>query len=255
MTPLPHLSAPHAVMPAPGRILVSLRPARSSHVWIVTFTDLVMLLLAFFVLLFAMSDIDLGRYGALSRSTGQALADPNLAEIEVPTSDFAIQQRDLRPAEDLGFLKAVITDALSKDERFGQIATRITPEYLVVSLPGSLLFAPGSADLSEQAEATVFDLAGLLGALDNAIAVSGHVGPMGVQSAPYVSAWELSLVRAVVVSEALKASGFSGSLTVLGRADIDYRTRAQNLPELAKAVLAATADRVDIVIFPHMSGV
>lgn len=238
-----------------GRVAVSARPARSTHVWLVTFSDLVLLLLTFFVLLFAMSDIDLGRYGALSRSTGQAIADPNLIDAPAPTSDFAIQQRELIPAEDLGFLKAIITDALAKDARFGQVATRLTGEYLVLSLPGSLLFTPGSAIMTPQAEAAVFDLAGLLGALDNAIAVSGHVGPAVLGDEPFLSAWELSLVRALTVSDSLRKSGFAGPLTVLGRADIDYRTRSQNLPELAKAVLAAAADRVDIVIFPHMSGV
>ena len=101
----------------------------------------------------------------------------------------------------------------------------------------------------------MFDLAGLLSALDNAIAVSGHVGPTPLLDEPFLSAWELSLVRAVTVSEALRNSGYAGPLTVMGRADNDYRTRSQNLPDFAKAVLAGAADRVDIVIFPHMSGV
>ena len=73
-------------VPQQGRIPVSLQPARSSHVWILTFSDLVLLLLTFFILLFAMSDIDLERYGALSRSTGQALADPILDTSQTPTS-------------------------------------------------------------------------------------------------------------------------------------------------------------------------
>ena len=242
-------------VPQQGRIPVSLRSYHSSHIWLMIFSDLILLLLTFFVLLFAMSDIDLGRYGALSRSTGQAFSDPVLAETQTLSSNFAIPQRELRPAENLGYLKAIITNALSKDPRFGQVATRLTDEYLVLSLPGSLLFGPGSTAMTEKAQAAIFDLAGLLSALDNAIAITGHVGPTGPFEAPFLSPWELSLVRAVVVSEELRNSGFVGPLTVLGRSDNDYKTRSFNLPELARSVLAAVADRVDIVIFPHKSGV
>ncbi|MBT4738806.1 MAG: hypothetical protein HN793_06335 [Rhodospirillaceae bacterium] len=142
---------------------------RASQVWLLTFTDLVLILLTFFILLFAMSDIDLGRYGALSRSTGMALSEPMLAETQAPTSNFTIPQRELRPAEDLGFLRAVVTQALLREARFGTVATRLTDEYLVLSLPGSLLFAPGSAQISAAANAAVFDLAGLLSVLENEI--------------------------------------------------------------------------------------
>lgn len=227
---------------------------RATQVWLLTFSDLVLLLLTFFILLFAMSDIDLGRYGALSRSTGLASVQPLLAETQEPTSDFTISQRELRPAEDLGYLKSVITQSLTKDARFGTVATRLTDEYLVLSLPSALLFRPGSAELGEAASSAIFDLAGLLSALGNAIAVTGHVGPEEIGFAPFLSDWELSLARAVVVSQSLRQSGYIGPMTVFGRSDIDYQTRSQNLPDAARAVLAAAADRVDIVIFPHESG-
>lgn len=231
------------------------RPSSSAHVWLVTFSDLVLLLLSFLVLLFAMSDLDLGRYAALSRSTGGALTQPVLVETQSPTLNFTIPQREMRPGEDLGFLKSVITDGLSRDARFGQVATRLTEEYLILSLPGSLLFRPGSAELSADARAAIFDVAGLLNVLENSVAVAGFVGPEGLDEAPFVSAWELSLARAVVVSESLKQSGYEGPLTVLGKGDADFVARSQNLPEIARAAIAAAADRVDIVIFPHKSGV
>lgn len=226
----------------------------SSHVWLVTFSDLVLLLLTFLVLLFAMSDIDLGRYGALSRSTGSALTQPVLEETQAPSLDFAIPQTEIRPGEDLGYLRAVITDALSRDERFGQIATRLTEEYLVLSLPGSLLFESGTATLGQDAQTAIFDIAGLLSALDNGIAITGHVGPAGLDRAPFVSAWELSLARAVVVSEGLRGSGYRGPLTVLGQGNVDFITRAQYLADPARAAMASAADRVDIVIFPYQPG-
>lgn len=231
------------------------RRSSSAHVWLVTFSDLVLLLLSFLVLLFAMSDIDLGRYAALSRSTGVALTQPDVAETQTPTLSFAIPKKEVRPGEDLGFLKSVITDGLSRDARFGQVATRLTEEYLVLSLPGSLLFKPGSTDLSADARAAIFDIAGLLNVLENSIAVAGFVGPTGLGNAPFLSTWELSLARAVVVSESLRKSGYDGPLTVLGKGDVDFVARSQNLPEIARAAIAAAADRVDIVIFPHKSGV
>ncbi len=228
---------------------------RSSVAWLLTFSDLVLLLLTFFILLFAMSDIDLGRYGALSRSTGLSLSDPLRDETQSPTTNFTIPQQDLPRAADLGFLKAVVSDALSKDARFGRVSTRLTEEYLVLSLPGSLLFEAGSATIGEQARSALFDLAGLLSALENEVAVTGHVGPEGVSSAGFLTTWELSLARAVRVSDVLRQSGYQGDMTVFGRADLDFKMRSQNLPEAARNALAEAADRVDIVIFPYVSGV
>ncbi len=228
---------------------------RSSVAWLLTFSDLVLLLLTFFILLFAMSDIDLGRYGALSRSTGLSLSDPLRDETQSPTTNFTIPQQDFPPASDLGFLKAVVSDALSKDARFGRVSTRLTEEYLVLSLPGSLLFEAGSADIGEQARAALFDLAGLLSALENEVAVTGHVGPEGFNSTPFLTTWELSLARAVRVSDVLSQSGYQGEMRVFGRADLDFKIRSQNLPAAARNALAEAADRVDIVIFPYVSGV
>jgi flagellar motor protein MotB/type III secretion system FlhB-like substrate exporter len=225
-------------------------PGRATQVWLLTFSDLVLLLLTFFILLFAMSDIDLGRYGALSRSTGLASVEPLLAETQEPTSDFTISQRELRPAEDLGYLKSVVTQSLTRDARFGTVATRLTDEYLVLSLPSSLLFKPGSAELSEAATSAVFDLAGLLSVLENAIAVTGHVGPEEIGSEPFLSDWELSLARAVRVSQSLRQSGYIGPMTVFGRSDIDYQTRSQNLPEPAREALAAVPNASVVITNP-----
>lgn len=226
-----------------------------SRTWLVTFSDLVLLLLTFLILLFAMSDIDLGRYGALSRSTGAPLTVSLVGQAQDPDLEFAIAQSQARPGEDIGYLRAIITDALSSDARFGTISTRLTEEYLVLSLPSALLFAPGSAQLGQDAQATIFDIAGLLGALDNGIAVKGHVGPIGPTEEPFLTAWELSLARAVVVSEGLRSAGLNGALTILGQGNADFVARSQNLSQAAQAAMAGVADRVDIIIFPHRSGV
>ncbi len=227
-------------------------PARGPNIWLVTFTDLVLLLLTFFVLLFAMSDIDLGRFGAMSRSAGLAGGTQLIGTAPEPSLDYTIPQRQVYPGGELGYLRAVITQSLSNEERFGVITTRLTNEYLVLSVPGALLFAPGSAEVIQPARDSLFELAPLLDALNNELAITGHVGPSGVQDAPYVSAWELSLARAIAVANILNRSGVQRPMTVLGRGDMDYTTRSPDLPALAQAALALAADRVDILIFPHM---
>ena len=226
-----------------------LRPA--ANVWLITFTDLVLLLLTFFVLLFAMSDIDLGRFSAMNRSAGLADGSQIVGAAPEPGLDYSIPQRQVFPGGELGYLRAVVSRALSEGDQFGVVSTRLTNEYLILSLPGALFFAPGSAELTNQARDSLFQLAPLLDALDNELAVTGHVGPSGVQNAPFVSDWELSLARAIAVSKALSDSGVRQSMTVLGRGNMDYSDRAQDLPALAQAALALAADRVDILIFPH----
>lgn len=214
-------------------------------VWLLTFTDLVLLLLTFFVMLFSMSELD--------RMTFQQMinAIPERRDVIVPETPPASEtthtvEHVARPlAENLSYLRGVLkqhmaTDALLRDVRLYTDGG----DRLILSLPGDLLFQPQTAKPVTQSQQALEELATLLARLDNRLTLTGHTSSHPYEGDAYSSNWELSIVRAAAVANMLRASGYDGDLRVTGRADGQINLLA-SLPEAQRQTLA---NRVDIEI-------
>ena len=152
--------------------------------WIVTFSDLLVLLMTFFVLLFASSDpIKEKLQEAFGQSSGvfgmlrRSLIEDITAVPRVQISQDRIQ--------------VLLAEAGASD-----IEVRQDERGLVVTLPSDAYFEPGSTRLTETAVKRVGVLADLLRFTTHKIRVEGHTDNREVSSATYPSSWELSLGRA-----------------------------------------------------------
>ncbi len=219
--------------------------------WLVTFSDLVVLMLAFFVLLFSMSDFRADSFERLSRSlTGTFRTAPAVSS--APEGGPAGLAGALQPrGQDLGYLAGVLRTTFAADDRFSGAMVQWLDQRLVILLPADLLFAAGSATMATAARPVVDELAGLLGNLRNRVAVAGHTAPGGdtggTGNAASADGWALSLARAAAVANGLYRAGYAADLQVWAHAD----TRADSLAELSAAERARLARRVDLVVLPE----
>ena len=227
---------------------------RQTDVWLITFSDLVLLLLTFMVLIFAMSTPDLRRFEQLATGAKAAFGI-GIIEVEAPeTATFSAPLVNRPKASDLTFLASLLESSLSEFSEDGRIDVRRTEEYLVVSLPGDLAFEDGQASLSDDARRALFDMTAVLNNLDNQIAIAGHTDPIPLGDAPFLTNWELSLARAAQVANALTEAGYQKEVIIFGRADSDFARLGQAFPELDLSDRYAAARRVDIIILPNISG-
>ena len=231
---------------APGRDAFDQgrRGGDSAGAWMVTFTDLVALLLTFFVMIFAMSHVKTADWSSLTESlrrhlnsvAGQTVASPSL-RMDVPSPDR-------QPGADLDYLAELLAGHLSEAPALADARLRRGEDRLFVSLPADLLFTAGDFTLTPQAADAVFELGGVLRNMPNALAVVGHADPRKPDSS-YPSNWELSLLRAQSVAAALRAGGVDGRIRARGQGD----SRFAELPVRAEqADRFALARRVDLVI-------
>ncbi|MBT4464262.1 MAG: chemotaxis protein MotB, partial [Rhodospirillaceae bacterium] len=117
--------------------------------WMITFTDLVSLMLTFFVLLFSMSNIKVDRWNDVIDALSQSL-NPSSTKAEASaTSSFNIETLFRKRAINLDYLASVLTDATSKDELLMNSRLLRMEDRLVIALPGDLLFEPGKAVLND----------------------------------------------------------------------------------------------------------
>jgi len=219
--------------------------------WMVTFTDLVSLMLTFFVLLYSMSSLQIDKWDKMTDNLSQTLNPNKIKTVAAATAEFNIGTIFRRPATNLDYLSSVLSAGVANDPLLSKSRVMLLEDRLVIALPGDLLFPPGKADMPKEARAALFTLGGLLSNVSNQIGVNGHTDP--VPPAPgkgFTSNWELSMARASAVANALRRSGYTNDIFAFGYAD----SRFQQLPKMEASARSALGRRVDIIIFSSAGG-
>lgn len=175
---------------------VPTRPAAADR-WVVPYADLVTLLLAFFVTLYAVSRVDLDRLEPASTALqaafdGGAPAPPagGPATIVAPPRVVAGAPLD---AIERGLQQAIAQAGLE-----GRVGLTRDERGVVLSLPESAAFDSGRAELTPGTSALLADVGRELQPLQNDVRVEGHTDDRPVSGA-FRSNWELSTARASAV--------------------------------------------------------
>lgn len=226
--------------------------ARPSMAWMVTFTDLVSLMLTFFVLLFAMSSVKVDKWDTMIDALSQTLNPEKVETIAAATARHNISTVFRKRSVNLDYLAVVLEEAMAKNELLNKSRIMRLDDRLVVALPGDLLFEPASADLGKRARDAMFLLGGLLRNVGNQIGVNGHSDPEKPSSNAFSSNWQLSLARAVAVANMLKQSGYEDGIIPFGFASGRYSELPAHLSDAERKALGR---RVDLVILPTVGGV
>ncbi len=224
-----------------------LRPHRRKNdpnAWLVTFTDLIALMLTFFVMLFAMSNVKTDQWQSVTDSLQQRLSTLLDQPQASPTFKLDMPAADRTPGDDLDYVTEVLRAQLAEHEQLQRSVVRRESGRVFVSLPADMLFDSGEFELTDRAARAVFALGGMLRNFENRIEVAGHADPRQPQSR-YPSNWELSLLRAQSVAAALGKAGYEAPVVARGYGDSQYGELPQNLSEGQRQALAR---RVDVVI-------
>jgi chemotaxis protein MotB len=168
--------------------------------WLMSYADLVTLLLALFTTLYAASSIDAQKLGPLTVSLNQAFDGPPVsaaahddrASIVPPVTVVAGDH----PRSDLQLrLAADLADAITLD----RIAMHRDARGLILSLPEEAAFPVASADVTPEARALINRIAAAVAPTNNGIRIEGHTDDVPISTSRYSSNWELSTARASAV--------------------------------------------------------
>jgi chemotaxis protein MotB len=252
--------------------------------WLLTYSDLITLLMALFVIMWSISSVNISKFDQLKASlksafSGKVLPDNTsiLQGQQAPFQQDGTPIQHQTPAQLLQIhsISAQITASISQaaaqqDQENLQRLERQVAAYarahgfakevketidqrgLVVRLlTDRVLFASGQAVLEPRAFPLLGEIAGLLAApaIANAVRVEGNTDNLPIHSGPYPSNWELSSARADAVLEFLLVHGVrAGRLSATGYG-------AEN-PLATNATPAGRAinRRVEIVILRRAKG-
>lgn len=224
---------------------------QGAAIWLVSFTDVMALMLTFFVMLFAMSepekeqwsDVMLSLESELNSYYGPALN-------QGPQETINLAKIDLDRALDIGYLTLLVREIVDGNDALSDAVINREHDHMVISLPDNLLFDGGSAEPKDAGLRALYALGGPLTRIKNRIEVVGHADPrpVGERNEAYDSNWDLSLARALNVAAVLENVGYDKHITVQGFSDGRYKDIGNNMPEDQRLALSR---RVDIVVMNH----
>lgn len=197
--------------------------------WMVSYADFITLLFAFFVVLYAISSLNEGKYRVVANSLVGAFRNaPPIAEAsgvqlqDVTPGKLAQQRRTneaiRREREQMTRMARDINKALAALVNQGQVRVTQSPRGIRVEINASVLFAPGDAKLDAETSQVLKAVATVLKDDDHAIQIEGHTDSVPIKNAAFPSNWELSAVRASSVVRLFAENGIAESrLAVIGK--------------------------------------
>lgn len=180
--------------------------------WLVSYSDLVTLLFAFFVMMYSVSQVNEQKYRVLSSTLASAFGDPaatNLPAQASPSSTItSLERGQISPGQTSSqALGRQLQSALAGLLSTQAITIRAAAEWVEIDVDANLLFDSASAQPSAQARQVFARVAQVLGDLDNPIEVAGHTDDLPISTAEFASNWELSAARAAAAVRLLAAGG------------------------------------------------
>ncbi len=194
-----------------------------SNAWMATFSDLLMLMLTFFVLLLTMSSMDDQKVKSLTRDGIQMSPSTNknsnveFDDVElsrVSNTIAAMQALTASPHSETkqGDVKLGMEDLLKASGIHASAWVEVRPDGVLVNLDGGVAFEPGTAKLTPEAERFVKSFASVVKDDGLNVAVDSWVRGEG-DFTQQDAAWELSLKRSEAVVSRLFKSGLNGTRT------------------------------------------
>lgn len=253
--------------------------APGSPAWMATFSDLMNLLLCFFVLLFSMSNMDAQKLEQVAASFssnfsifpggGSAIGDGILisngvsqlsqldnyiystgASADTDTESDEMEEFEEKQLAASEALAERVQEAVDESQFANEIDVDFTSQYVSLTLNGALLFDSGSAELKEDSKPLLDKVGQILTRYaQSTIEIEGHTDNVPIHNAKYADNNELSSFRA------LSVFNYFMETTYLDPANIKHSGRGEYVPVADNSTPEGRAHnrRVEIKIYHSLS--
>ncbi|WP_375177424.1 flagellar motor protein MotB [Marinobacter mobilis] len=249
--------------------------------WVVTFADLMSLLMCFFVLLLSFSEIDAQKFKQIAGELAQAFGvqrevpaleipmgtspvfdqfspappEPTVVnEVRQTTSEQAPELDTLRGRAEADIQRQLdqqaqetttrVAEVLDEAIRDGRVQLAEDEHRIVIRIEERGSFPSGSADITWEFEGLLLEMAEVFADIPGKLTIEGHTDNVPIRSDRFRSNWDLSAVRASSVANVLLESGAVEPQRLVVKGLADTRPRANNDSTESRALNR----RVEIII-------
>jgi chemotaxis protein MotB len=207
--------------------------------YLITYADLITLLLGLFIILYAASNIDVLKYEKMITAMGSVFgneASGKIVPIQSEAKIFEISPYDK--------IKQDVNQLIKDNQYEANLRLEENERGITIHILEDIIFPSGSAELNTNSKLVLSKLAAIIAVLPNDIRIEGHTDNIPISSGLFRSNWHLSVARALntayflIDSEKLSPD----KVSIVGYAE--YRPMESNETKEGRA----TNRRVDLVI-------
>ena len=179
--------------------------AHMDESWLIPYADLLTLLLALFIVLYASSNIDQTKYNAMAAAFYQEMAESgglmDMPIFRTPTDETTPEDQEEKVSEEQSMedLLTMLQEVISAEGLQDSVSTTIDARGLIISMSDAVLFDPGQAVIRDRYRNALIIIGQTIDKLPNYIRIEGHTDNVPQFSEIYPSNWELSSGRATSV--------------------------------------------------------
>lgn len=175
--------------------------------WVVTYGDMMSLLLTFFILLVSFSTIQETKFKEAMESLQGALGVLKQYPTAIEQPNIQIPQPRQTENEMIYYQVRQLEQFLLDNKMDKQVRVEVTADGITLSIVDSTLFASAQAELEPGARQLLDRIAIMLGGVGKEITISGHTDSIPINTARFPSNWELSSARAISVARRFQSRG------------------------------------------------
>ncbi|HSG23343.1 MAG TPA: flagellar motor protein MotD [Azonexus sp.] len=206
--------------------------------WLVSYADFITLLFAFFVVMYAVSSVNEGKYkvlsdsltNAFSNTTGKAGGQPltilqgappipprPIAKLDKLPEQKKVDEKKVEQRQKMKNVAGDIMAALQPLVAQGKVRLVETSRGVTIEINDSILFPAGQSRLQPASINAMLAIAQVLAASDFPITIEGHTDNVPISTQQFPSNWELSAMRATTVLRLFNDGGVGAErLTAIG---------------------------------------
>lgn len=227
--------------------------------WLLTYSDLITLLMIFFVVMYASSTVNATKYKQLSQSLNAAFdggsgksivgaqsgvsaldssgtTSDKLKVVEKNAADNkAASATKVLENNKMAAIKQNVDNYLKKNGLSSSVSTKIDERGLAVSLNSTLLFDVGKANVIATSTKKLISIGKMLNSVNNYIRIEGHTDSTPMSNNEFSSNWQLSAIRATNVTELLISKSGINPKRISAVAYGENRPIASNNTQVGKA--------------------
>ena len=182
--------------------------------YLITYADLITLLLGLFVILYASSQVNEEKYKEFSNAFSDFFKPPGVKVLNNGNGMLGGQKNSIPEPifpntrnKTLQEIKNETENSMSKFIKEGLITIKSNPTGLTLTLSESLLFQSGKADIQSDGLIVLDSISNIIRGINKAITIDGHTDSHPIRTFRYESNWHLSSARALAVGYMLISKG------------------------------------------------
>lgn len=210
--------------------------------WLLPYSDMLTLLLALFIVMFAMSKVDNQKFlqvaqqlNAIFTGTTSITNTNGSSDSNTPINNMVNNQNSTAEQDMMQGLKEKLDQQIKASGYEDKINVNLNAEGLNISIQDTVLFNIGEADILKSFDPLLMQTSSMLKGLDNEIRISGYTDDVPINNNEFHSNWDLSYKRALNVMMFIVGTGNVAPDKFSIQAYGEYRPKYTNLTEEGRA--------------------